>query len=350
MGKKSKVTVNIAPNDLFIDGVLDDNTKNRVLRSQLWPSAVAMHLLTDKQVKIGPVHFGSVNGAGTILHMMTDSGMSVAALTHTTDGSNSIYKVLFADSPVMSSSLLDTSKYSEALASNSAKYPVTAMSPGSRHQVKGVIKNKLFEANRFVQKIISQRIDTVVDALAGRRLSRPEMRIDNDVATTMIRVLVGGEDKSKIKVQDWNNMESIYINYTKDCKEFENAVDRAAKFFSADKWVVVPDTLGGVVVGAIGNQPILKAYEEYKTDGSYPDSTSFSYVDVTVPFKWYPSMEHIPAEIRNELDISLMMFRAHTNSATNVPNIDRFKVWEPIEAFALYGYETGYAHVLVLNK
>lgn len=346
MGKKSKVTVNIEPNDLFIDGVLDDNTKNRVLRSQLWPSAVAMHLLTDKQVKIGPVHS---DGATTILHMMTDSGMSVAALTHTTNG-NDYYKVLFADSPVMSSSLLDTSKYSQVLESNNAKYPVTAMSPGSRHQVKGVIKTKLAEANRFVQRMIVRRIDSVVDTLAGKRLSRPEMNINNEVATTMIRVLVGGEDKSKIKVQDWNNMESIYINYTKDCKEFENAVDRAAKFFSADKWVVVPDTLGGVVVGAIGNQPILKAYEEYKTDGSYPDSTSYSYVDVTVPFKWYPSMEHIPADIRKDLDISLMMFRAHTNSATNVPNIDRFKVWEPIEAFALYGYETGYAHVLVLNK
>jgi len=142
-----------------------------------------------------------------------------------------------------------------------------------------------------------------------------------------------------------------YEDYKAKVVKFKDDVDRMFSLVTTDKWIVVPNTVGGVLIGAVSHHPMHVALENYKEWGEMkPNGVGFTFADVIVPFKWYKNMDCVPSNIRSELDIALMMFYTHINQ-NSFPTIgSSHKVWEAVETIATNTYNTNNASVFMLPK
>ena len=116
---------------------------------------------------------------------------------------------------------------------------------------------------------------------------------------------------------DFTNM---FNKYVESREKFKNALKETADMISTEKWMYITNINGGVILGAIRPEPMSVALERYMSEGELPGEGAFNYVQEAVPFKWYPSFDHIPDEQRMELEFSMVMLKAHTNSAEMLPS------------------------------
>lgn len=343
MAKKVRVVVD--SNDIFYEGLHDAATKQRVMKSALWPVAIALYSHCERDIRIGPVHY--TNDEQYNYHFLTPSGFTVAALTYHTG----TVQVMSADTPMTTNKPEWVNSYSTRLSTSNIRYAVSKFAPSSSHDMKGYLSTALTSARTAMNEVMRDSLLNIIRKMSDGRSGRPSIAIDNHIATSLVCIVAGGEDRSIVPQNHLNEIDALYKNYVKQVEQFKATIDKTKTMFSGDKWVVIPNMLGGVLVGAITPQPMLAGCDLYMRDGSLPGVTSFSYLDRVVPFKWYKDYEAISEDIRRELDLSLLMLKTHTNSPERYPTTQAyFEVWESIEAFTVQDYNTGNTRVFVLSK
>lgn len=343
MAKKVRVVVD--SNDIFYEGLHDAATKQKVMKSALWPVAIALYSHCEKDIRIGPVHYS--NDDQYVFHFMTPSGFSVAALTFNLGS----IRVMTADRPLTANDSAWTNAYSTRLDTNNVRYAVSKLGPSSFHDVKSCMSQSLNNARNVMNEIMRESLTNIFRVVSEGVSDKPTISINRSLSTTLVRIVMGNEDRSLIPQGDLKEIETLYNDYLKKVERFRATVSRAKNMFTSDKWVIFPNSLGGVVVGAITKQPMLAACDLYERDGNFPGETSFSYLDRVVPFKWYKNYNSIPEEIRQELDLSLLMLKTHTNSPNQFPDTQSmFEAWESIEAFTMQDYYTGNTRMFVMSK
>lgn len=346
MAKKIKEQVDLS--DMFYEGVHDDASKAKVMRSPLWPLAVAVYAYF-KPLRLGPVcHSGT---DGELFHFLTESGLPVVCLSLAVNGD---IRVMTADRGVHGWAVDKTLPYTSVLKSNNIRYVIAKLKPNAHHDAKDCLHRAIERARVAMSEFMSKALDDVVDNLANSRMSKPQVQMPSHLPALLMRIVIEGKSKDSIAPSQLRELTTAYSDYMAMNDRFEAAVNRGADMFNGDKWVAMNRVLGGVIVGAVSSKPLLAAYDIYKEKGGFPSSSSHNYIESVVPFKWYKNIESMPQDIRSEFELSAVMLRAHTNSTGILPDIRESNggmvVWEPVEAFGFSSWATNSADFIVFNK
>jgi len=346
MAKKIKEQVDLS--DIFYDGVHDDASKAKAMRSQLWPLAVAVYAYF-KPLRLGPICNSDADGE--LFHFLTESGLPVVCLNRGTDGD---IRVMVADRGVHGHGVDKMFPYTSVLKSNNIRYAVAKLKPNAHHDAKDCLHRAIERASVAMSEFMSKALDDVVDILANERMSKPQVGIPSHLTAVLMRIVMEGKSKDSIAPSQLRELTTAHSDFMTMHDKFEAAVNRGADMFNGDKWVAINRVLGGVIVGTVSSKPLLAAYDIYKEKGSFPSSSSHNYIEPVVPFKWYKNIESMPQDIRSEFELSAVMLRAHTNSTGILPDIRESNggmvVWEPVEAFGFSLWATNSADFIMFNK
>ena len=106
------------------------------------------------------------------------------------------------------------------------------------------------------------------------------------------------------------------------------------------------------MLGAIFSKPMLEALDQYCNGQCLPHNGKlFSYVKEVVPFKWCKSLEHVPEQIKSELEYSLVMLKTHRASDQMIPEIEMDTFWFDVGCYSS-GTQKGFnvSPVILLAK
>lgn len=344
---KTRVKVQIDSNDIFYDGVHTDVSKSKIMRSQLWPVIVAMYSFVDRRIQVGPSVLS--DNAHTI-HLLTRSGLPVAIVHNDPDNIH----ILTSDNIFAGGGVGDARNYTTRLQTNNVRYAVAKLGPNAFHNIREDLHNTVAGAEKAYNEITRTILDNMVDRFAGRSMSKPTIRVTSEVATALARVLIGGEPMDNINEPTLRDLRKSYDDYVASHEFFERMVDTGAAMFTSNKWVVTTGILGGIVVGAISNQPMLVAFNEYKKSGYLPQPSGFSFIDQIVPFKWYKNLAAVPEDIRSGLEVSAMMLKTHANSTSShflpVDTVESgLKIWDSVEALGWNTWHSNNSSIFIFN-
>lgn len=349
MAKREKIKVD--PKDLFLDTV-DSVTQSIVMKSEMWPIVLSVYSTTEQRAKVAA--YGN-NSQEKIIHMATDQGFSVCAIARSAAGFSTDvdyeYRFMSADYYLTGSDTNVTHNYSTRMVSSKPKYIANNLRATSVHDAKSSLMRALTEALSAPSLMIHSTLDTMIEHFAGgwSKTSKPEVSIERDLATELVKAQFS-ENKYDIPPAQIQRLRGVYLDYLGEMNTFNALVDRVAAFFTTDKWILVPDALGGVILGAVSNHAIQVAMDNYRKTGSLREDTEFNFGVPVVPFKKYKSMDDIPADISSELNIALTMLKAHTNTQQGLPRVDENKFWESIEAVGVHHYRVGRTTFYILSK
>jgi hypothetical protein len=191
----------------------------------------------------------------------------------------------------------------------------------------------------------------MIENFAGgwQAMAKPEASVDRELITELILAQFS-EDKYEIPPAQAQRLRGVYLDHMGEVRKFNDIMDRVAAYFTTDKWLLIPNSLGGVTLGAVSYHAIQVAIDNYRKTGSMPSETEFNYGVPVVPFKRYKTMNDIPDDIASELNIALTMLKAHTNTQAGMPDVSEPRYWESIEAIGLQHYRIGRTPLYILSK
>ena len=285
MSKKIKFNIH----GIFMEGQNTVADRNLFVASPLFPVFVSIYNRASGKVKVGLLKTKQAPDGKTFISeipIVTPLGLRVASL----ENRSSEYNVL---SFGVSVDVLSNHTAS-ALRTSNPKYIQSQMSPSSEKDCATAFDNRLNDSADIFNQIIRSMIDTSIDGKFGRGLSSAPSFIS----------------RSHIV---------LFKKYTEERDKFKSALANTLDMVSTEKWVYITNVNGGVILGAIRPEPMCAALDKYTSENVLPFIPSHSYVQESVPFKWYPSFDHIPEEYREGLTFSMVMLKAHTGSADMLP-------------------------------
>ena len=342
MAKRVKIQVDV--NDVFLDTV-DPAVRTAVVKSEMWPIVLAAYATTERKAKVGAFH----NAGEKIIHMMTDEGFSVCGIAKTITGEE--YSFMSADNHLVGVDPTNTYHYSNRMSSANPRYMASNLRPESKHDAKASLMSDLRKAQVAPSDIFRQTLHMMIENFAGgwSGMGKPEVSVDRELITELVLAQFS-EDKYEIPPAQAQRLRGVYLDHMGEVRKFNAMLDRAAAYFTTDKWLLIPNSLGGVILGAVSYHAIQVAIDTYRKTGNLPMETEFNYGVPVVPFKRYKSMNDIPADIASELNIALTMLKAHTNTQEGMPNVAEPRYWESIEAIGLQHYRIGRTPLYILSK
>jgi len=342
MAKRVKVQVDV--NDVFLDTV-DPAVRTAVVKSEMWPVALSVYSSTERKAKVGEYH----NGNEKIIHMMTDEGFGVCAIVK--NGVGDEYRFMSADNFLVGMDVTNTHHYSNRMESVNPRYLCSNLRPDSKHDAKASLMHVLRQPQTAPSFLMRTLLSLMIDNLAGgwQGPNTPDASVGRELINELIMAQFS-EDKYEIPPAQAQRLRGVYLDYMGEMKKFNAMLDRVAAFFTTDKWVLIPNSLGGVILGAVSYHAIQVAIDTYRKTGNMPSETEFNFGVPVVPFKRYKSMNDIPADIASELNIALTMLKAHTNTQEGMPNVTEPRYWESIEAIGLQHYRIGRTPLYILSK
>lgn len=313
-----KTRLKFDPNNFFMEGMHTEGDKARFMKSAVFPLAVAAYNCGGGNIRIGRIAHDSEDNHIIRADLMTPTGFSIGNI----NGSFSEYTLALTQSSIRS----DCTGYG-AITTSNPRYFMNKVSSKSEHDAARSLRNS---ASRTTNKIVSDALNSLLDNLIrsltgdGNHFRRniPDIRLDSSVVNTIARVFAGDLDKSSLPISFLNDFQAKYSDYLAKMDKFSSSVDQIEDFVSQDKWVMFTDINHGMIVGAVSSKPLLDAIKEYRVGGSLPTNSNFTYCHEVVPFKWYKSLDQVPADIRSELELSLLMLKTHTNSDSLIPKSD----------------------------
>lgn len=342
MAKRVKIQVDV--NDVFLDTV-DPAERAAVIKSEMWPIVLAAYATTERKAKVGAFY----NGSEKIIHMMTDEGFSVCGITKTITGEE--YSFLSADNYLVGTNLTNTYHYSNRMSSTKPRYMANNLRPESKHDAKASLMSDLRKAQVAPSDIFRQTLFMMLESFSGgwQAMAKPEASVASELATELILAQFS-EDKYEIPPAQAQRLRGVYLDHIGEVRKFNAMMDRVATYFTTDKWLLIPNSLGGVILGAVSYHAIQVAIDIYRKTGNLPSETEFNYGVPVVPFKRYKTMNDIPDDISSELNIALTMLKAHTNTQAGMPDVSEPRYWESIEAIGLQHYRIGRTPLYILSK
>lgn len=329
MGRKSAQSFNI--DSLFMEGQVDAATRMEIVRSPYFSVIVAAYNLVNGNLRVGLVDRDS-NLISKVM-LVTPVGLPVAVIrigtgTHSFEMCHSLSGAGFS-----------------MMSTNNFRYMKNKITK-SGSDLAARIVGKVDENNSFFSHTVYTMIDRLIDKSMGESVSRAPsfsnpLSMDRDLLTFMARHMRGEVTLLEMPGNLRNLFDSMYKEFSDKRERFREALKSAHDFVQGDRWVLFNGVNGGVILGAISPQPMIAAVENYSNAGMLPSPTSFNYCDTTLPFKWYESLEKIPANIYRELEYSLVMLKTHRGVNELIPSGTFHSFW-----VEMGGYSHDVIHVV----
>ena len=315
MSKKIKFNIH----GIFMEGQNTVADRNLFVASPLFPVFVSIYNRASGKVKVGLLKTKQAPDGKTFISeipIVTPLGLRVASL----ENRSSEYNVLSFGVSVDVLSNHNTN----ALRTSNPKYIQSRMSPSSENDCATTFDSRLNDSANIFDQLIRSMIDTSIDNKFGRGLSSApsfisRSHIEPSLITFLARYFIGEVTQSEMNAKDLAQFNVLFKKYTEERDKFKSALANTLDMVSTEKWVYITNVNGGVILGAIRPEPMCAALDKYTSENVLPFTPSHSYVQESVPFKWYPSFDHIPEEYREGLTFSMVMLKAHTGSADMLP-------------------------------
>ena len=316
MGKRQKIDVN----NVFLPEALDEKDKQYVMKSAGWPLVVAAHSTTEQQVFVAGLARHSVLGSHTI-HMTNKSGVNVCAIKINDEGKLSEF--CRVDNPLSNCNSkgfefeVPHTFYTQLLKTDSVRYAMNALRKNSTHRAKDDLIEALHRADRVVSEYVHDIISDILHVHNNNDYpAPPTVRLNNDTQIALLRMFEGDLSKDALPFEYQDILNKTFQTWQKEATNFRNVFNQAIEFFNTDKWIVFRMN-GGVVLGVMSRHTALAQLEKCRDtfDSSVP--RDMNYLDMSHPYRWYKNLNDIPAEIRHELNLSLVMLKAHLPQNTD---------------------------------
>lgn len=322
MGKRQKIDVN----NVFLPNALDDKQKQMVIKSAGWPLVVTVHSTTEQRLFVAGVVRGTSIDAHTI-HMTNKAGVNVCAIQVSDEGR--LLGMWQIDNPLGSHTAngfkfdAPTTHYSHLLKSDSIRYAMNVLRKNSVHRAKEDLIRALNSADRVVQDCVTDIIDDILRVCNNdEHPTPPTIRLDNNTQIDLLRSFQGDLSKESISLERKNNLDTAFQNWLKESSKYKNVFNQAIEFFNTDKWIVFAMN-GGIVLGTMSRHTALAQLEGCRDNFEYHiDRYNINYLDLSLPYKWYKSVDDLPPETKQELEMSLVMLKAHLPQNANY-NIEK---------------------------
>jgi hypothetical protein len=348
MAKRNSIKVNI--DEMFLPNTKmdDDKLRKEAVRSPTWPIAVAIYGATEGRVRVADFIAPLTHSWGSELDMQhymtltTVHGFSVANIKYDPrpKDERSDDETAFTIQAV-NNNFRDTNKYGfagEKLCTNTQRYAVQKMAKG-RHDVHHSICSAVLTIEQALSDHVRSILDNAMDVTYGSSLSgRPTVTIPREYSQSLLKVFMGDADKSSIPFNMMDKIRSLYTTMKQSDEKFDSALATVRSMLEGEKIVFFPQIRGGVIVGKTNTVPISAALDMYRDGSSLPYVTNFAYmpeVGFSMPLRWYKSLQDLPSDLRKELEIQLVMLKAHIGSDNLVPTDDDMrdkKFWPEIGA------------------
>ena len=337
MAKRIKQTIDVS--QLFNNALVTPQQQTEVIRSDTWPIIIAAYSALEGNLL---VHRLGKN----IVHLSDKAGISITAI-HKTD---ELYHFMISDSSFATHDVDSHLHYSSYMTSKHPKYIASKLR--GQTDLNNKLKRSTGDAIIKLNSVISHMVNQVVDKCAGKNMQPANVSLTDAESTYATKIMMGACSVHAIPKHIYEAIQNKYNNYTAGLSKLHDAIDKAKEFYGANKFLYVPAYNGGILLGAISPQPMLAALDKYKVDKLPPAyDGSYSYIDFTMPFQWYPNIESVPDNVRSQLETSLLMFKAHTGLEKVVNGTDRTghdRVFLDINAY-LYG-NYNYMDLIMLDR
>lgn len=332
--------------DFFFEGMTTDAERAQIMNSDSWPLIVAVINATEGRARVG---FTDMRFGQRTVYLVNEVGFHVATIGR--DIAMKYYVDIANDGhDLYRGRRIAKSKRPKYIGSKLRK-PKDDLIPSAEYQLlQNGLKNSDNTVNSLLRSILVDTLHTMY-----RSHESPYASLNSDAATILLRLYKGDLKLSDIPSTYLNTFDASFIKYMERRNNFEKSFKSARDLFSADKWVLfyeygIGDLSKSVIVGAVSHHPTQVAIDRYVDSGSVPLENLFSYSDIIHPFKWYPSFEHIPDEIRKNIEIQLMMYKVNSNSDQLFPKPSHsLSLWTE-GGVACYMETNNSARVVIVDK
>lgn len=326
MARKNREVIKLELKDLFLDGALTEDQQRAVMKSELWPIFVATYSGTDRNIRVcryeDKREATTSNGFFERITFSTKEGFNCGMVRKdmpTEDDSNGDYVIGRYQTLVGEPS---ESYLNNILRTKSLRYAISKLQKGEH-----VTRTALRDTALGVASHLSDRLRGIVDRACDQEYgeamsSRPYCEMSKKIQTVLAELFMKDVEAHQIPDAVVSELTGLYKNYSKQREKFAAAMDTASEMFNGKKYILFTNVRDGVIVGRISGVPVQAAIDQYR-DGFLPRASEFSYYveDPTdMPLKWYPSMDAIPEDDRKQIDIQLVMLKAHTGSNSLMPD------------------------------
>lgn len=337
MGKRIKFNVH----DIFMDSQNTVSDRNIFVSSPLFGVFAAAYNRSEGKVKVGQLQMktasNNVRYVGSV-PIVSRLGMSIGSIDNYSDDSYGSVGFEAHASP------FDDHFVSKRVRSGNVKYIQSKLSRGSTHD----IANSFDTALDRSEKAIGVNLRHMILNSIGDKAESSEVPVfdrrngaDDHLITFLARYFTGEVERAELKPSLQQEFDSLFKKYTEKRDKFKAALKSAYDMVSTEKWFYVTNINGGVLLGGISSLPMCAALDAFVRENELPWPSEFNYVQETVPFRWYPSHERIPDELRQQLDFSIAMLKAHRNTAEALPRSGRgffhdLGCWYDTQGVSLY--------------
>lgn len=313
---RSVIKFNIS--DIFLEGQNSQNERIALINSPLFGAVANLYNRSEKKIRVGHIELGQqTHGVHTFVkkvNIVTSYGYPVA----TVGSNNAAYDSVFfsvCPSPTSHSTRLSTSK---------PKYLQNKLGLKSEHDAATSFDFYLRQAEHFLPEHFRSIIDNLIDRLSGRaNVHAPRCKVGNDLAHFLALCVKGEITQSEIPYEYRTQLDNNFKEYTSNRTKFMDAISQVSEFCSGEKWIYMNKINKGVILGAIDTKPSVAALDVYKMGDCLPSATlgKYDYCKESVALKWYPSHEAIPDDLRQQVELSLVMLKAHRDSSEMLPSV-----------------------------
>jgi len=316
-------------NTLFMEGQVDTSTRMEIVRSPFFNVIVGAYNVSNNVLRVGG--FSRSGHAIGSVTLVTPMGLPVAKIVVGVISGTHTFEVFHAPTSPNSYSLMTTGNF---------RYMRNKVID-QKGDVYARLMEKITNNNVFFSHTIRNMIDRLIDKSMGSSIARAPnfsspLSMDTELLTFMARHMAGETTLLEMPSHLRTLFDGMYKEYTDNRTKFKQAISTATEFVQGNKWVLVTNVNDGCILGGISPQPMIAAVEMYLSGGKLPDIDSFNYCDANVPFKWYKSLQDIPADIYRELEYSLVMLKTHRNSSDLIPKSTR-EFWTEMGCYSTDG-------------
>lgn len=312
---RSVIKFNIS--DIFLEGQNSQSDRIMLINSPLFGAVANLYNRSEKQIRVGHIELGQdAYGINTFIkkvNIVTSYGYPVAAV----GSHNAAYDAVFfnvCSSPTGESNRLSTSK---------PKYLQNKLGPKSNHDAATSFDHYLHRAEFFISDNLRSIVDRLVDRLSGlSSVQAPQCKVDRTLGHFLALCMKGEITQSEIPHEYRTQLDDNFKEYMSHRTKFDEAISQVSEFCGGEKWVYMNNINKGVILGAISMEPSLKALNIYRMGERLPPPKQDNYCTQSMALKWYPSHDAIPDELRQQVELSLVMLKAHRNSPEMLPSVD----------------------------
>ena len=317
MGKRVKFNIH----DIFMEGQNTAADRTLFVTSPLFGIFTSLYNRADGKIKVGLLET-SQNGIGDRwvkeVTVVNRYGLRLAEIDNLGGAAYSSITFELYRSPV------EHNFVSQRMKSGNPKYIQHKLSKNSQHEIAATFDDVVRQGETALNAAIYRMIDASIDNKFGTSLSGmpvfDKRNTANDQMITFLAKYFAGEvQQSEMLPSHRSEFESMFAKYKENMEKFRTALKDTFDMISTEKWVFINNVNGGVLLGGIRPEPMCAAVEKYMANGALPMYSEFNFIDMSEPFKWYPSYQHIPEEIRQQLDFSMVMLKTHTGCAGTLP-------------------------------